>query len=107
VVCDLRPNVVSFTFGSPTKTQCRRLRDAGVLTMATVTTVCEAEVALFCGVDGVVAQGPDAGGHRATFYPLAPPPQLPLDDLVDALRFSVEHDAGATQADRGGRFISR
>ena len=85
VVCDLRPEVVSFTFGSPTKSQCRRLNDAGILTLATVTTVREAEVALYCGVDGVVAQGPDAGGHRATFDPLAPPPELPLDDLVAAL----------------------
>jgi nitronate monooxygenase len=85
VVCDLRPEAVSFTFGSPTKAQCRRLTGVGVLTMATVTTFREAEIALLCGVDAVVAQGPGAGGHRATFDPLAVPADGPLADLVAAV----------------------
>ena len=85
VVCDLRPEVVSFTFGSPTKRQCCRITGAGILTLATVTTVDEAAIALSCGVDAVVAQGPSAGGHRATFDPLAAPADDPLDDLVAAL----------------------
>jgi nitronate monooxygenase len=85
VVCDLRPEVVSFTFGSPTERQCSLLARTGVLTLATVTTVGEAELALSCGVDAVVAQGPQAGGHRATFNPLAVPADVPLDDLVAAL----------------------
>jgi nitronate monooxygenase len=87
VVCELRPEVVSFTFGSPTKAQCGRLADAGILSVATVTTVREAEIALLCGVDALVAQGPCAGGHRATFDPLAAPADDPLDDLVAALTF--------------------
>jgi len=85
VVCDLRPEVVSFTFGSPTKTQCRRLTDAGILTIATVTSFREAEIAVLCRADALVAQGPGAGGHRATFDPLAAPADDPLDDLVAAL----------------------
>ena len=85
MVCDLRPEVVSFTFGSPTQRQCRRTTSAGVLALATVTTVDEAAIALRCGVDAVVAQGPCAGGHRATFDPLAAPADGPLDDLVAAL----------------------
>jgi nitronate monooxygenase len=85
VVCDLRPEAVSFTFGSPSEAQCLRLRDAGILTLATVTTVREALIAVSFGVDAVVAQGPDAGGHRATFDPSATPSGDPLDDLVSAL----------------------
>lgn len=85
VVCDLRPEVVSFTFGSPSAEQCRRLGGVGILTAATVTTIREAVIALGCGVDALIAQGPDAGGHRATFDPLAAPPESPLDDLVAAL----------------------
>src|SRR5262249_41457151 len=54
-------------------------------TLATVTTVREALIAVSFGVDAVVAQGPDAGGHRATFDPIAAPPDDPLDDLVSAL----------------------
>jgi nitronate monooxygenase len=83
VVCDMRPDVVSFTFGSPIEVQCRRITGAGILTLATVTTVDEADRALDCGVDAVIAQG--AGGHSATFDPLAVPPDDPLDDLVAAL----------------------
>jgi nitronate monooxygenase len=90
VVCDLRPEVVSFTFGSPSPRQCRRVTGAGILTLATVTTVDEAATAVSCGVDAVVAQGPRAGGHRATFDPLAVPAGVPLDDLVAALIAGVD-----------------
>ena len=50
-----------------------------------MTTVDEAAIALSCGVDAAAAQGPSAGGHRATFDPLAVPANDPLDDLVAAL----------------------
>lgn len=85
VMCDLRPEVVSFTFGSPSEAACRRLGDAGILTLATVTTVREALIAASFGVSALVAQGLEAGGHRATFDPLATPPGNPLDDLVSTL----------------------
>ena len=85
VVCDLRPEVVSFTFGSPSETECRVLRDVGILTIAAVTSVREALIALNFGVDALVAQGPDAGGHRATFDGFATPPDDTLEDLVSAL----------------------
>src|SRR5262249_19790506 len=81
VVCELRPEVVSFTFGSPTKAQYHQLASAGILAVATVTTVREAEIALLCGVDAVGAQGPCAGGLRATCGPLA----APRDDSTDGL----------------------
>lgn len=85
VVCDLRPEVVSFTFGPPREDECRRLNGVGILNLATITTVGEAMVALNRGVDALVAQGPGAGGHRATFDALATPPDHPLDELVAAL----------------------
>jgi nitronate monooxygenase len=85
VVCDLRPEVVSFTFGSPRHQECRRLSGVGIVSVATITTVREAVIALTRGVDALVAQGPDAGGHRATFDALATPPDDPLDDLVTTL----------------------
>ncbi|WAJ47591.1 nitronate monooxygenase [Mycobacterium sp. Aquia_216] len=85
VVCDLRPEVVSFTFGSPSEAACRRLSDAGILTLATVTTVREALIAISFGANALVAQGPDAGGHRATFDARTTPPGDPLDDLVPTL----------------------
>jgi nitronate monooxygenase len=90
VVCDLRPEVVSFTFGSPTEEQSQRLRGVGILNLATVTTVQEAMIALSYGVDALVAQGPDAGWHRATFDALAAPPGDALDDLVSVLAYCFD-----------------
>lgn len=85
VVCDLRPEVVSFTFGSPSEDECRHLKGVGILNLATITTIREAMIARSAGVDALVAQGPSAGGHRATFDALAAPPDAGLDDLVTAL----------------------
>lgn len=90
VVCDLRPEVVSFTFGSPSRDECRLLNGVGTLSFATITTIREAMIALSAGVDAVVAQGPGAGGHRATYDAFAKPPDAPLDDLVAALVASLD-----------------
>ncbi|MFY1621249.1 nitronate monooxygenase [Micromonospora sp. WMMD736] len=82
VVLDLRPQVVSFTFGLPSPGECARLRAAGITTVGTVTTVAEAGAAVSCGVDALVVQGPAAGGHRGTFDPAAPPAGAPLHELL-------------------------
>lgn len=84
VVLDTRPEVVSFTFALPETHEIARLRDAGIPTVATITTLAEAERAVARGVDVVAAQGPDAGGHRGTLDPLADPATQPLDQLVVA-----------------------
>jgi nitronate monooxygenase len=75
VVIEERVPVFSFTFGIPGEEQLRRLRDAGVITVGTATTVREGSRLEACGVDVVVAQGGEAGGHRGTF----------LGDFRDAL----------------------
>lgn len=85
VVRDLRPEVVSFTFGSPCDAVCRDLTDVGILTVATVTTVQEALIAVSFGVDALVVQGSKAGWHRATYSALGLPPYQSLDELVTAL----------------------
>lgn len=97
LVRDLRPEVVSFTFGVPTAEECASLRDAGITTMATVTTTAEAQRAVQCGVDALVAQGPSAGGHRGTFDPTAAPASQSLTGLLTSL-----HDAGVPLVGAGG-----
>ena len=82
VLADLRPEVVSFTFDAPQADEIRRLADAGIITVATVTTAAEAEVTVSRGVDGLVVQGPSAGGHRGTYDPTARPSTQPLSDLL-------------------------
>lgn len=70
VILDSRPAVFTFTFGIPEAETLRRFREAGIFTMGTATTVDEAIALADAGVDGIVAQGFEAGAHRGTF--LAP-----------------------------------
>ncbi|TDO17519.1 nitroalkane oxidase [Mycobacterium sp. BK086] len=85
VVADLAPEVASFTFGCPSAEVLGRLRDRGVLTAVTVTSLDEANTAVSAGTDALVVQGPEAGGHRGTFDPVARPGDEPLDGLLAAI----------------------
>ena len=69
VVADLRPELVSFTFGAPSPDVMRRFGALGCCCTVTVTSAYEAGVAVAAGADSLVVQGPDAGGHRGTFAP--------------------------------------
>lgn len=67
VVEELRPEVVSFHFGLPEQALLRRVKAAGCLVISSATTVKEAVWLEERGVDAVIAQGAEAGGHRGTF----------------------------------------
>jgi nitronate monooxygenase len=90
VLSDMRPAVVSFTFGLPSAQTCSRLRSNGTLLLASATTLAEATLAAARGIDALVVQGPAAGGHRATFDPAAPPCDTPLLALINAIRAEVD-----------------
>lgn len=66
-VVDLRPQVVLFHFGVPDTDTIAVLRAGGILVLATATSVPEARVLLAAGVDAIVCQGFEAGGHRGHF----------------------------------------
>jgi len=86
VVADLRPELVSFTFGVPSPDIVRRLGALGLLVMVTVTSAYEAGVALAAGADSLVVQGPGAGGHRGTFAPDMEPNTESLHELLARIR---------------------
>ncbi len=86
VVADLRPELVSFTFGVPSPDVIRRLGALGLLVMVTVTSAYEAGVAVAAGADSLVVQGPDAGGHRGTFAPDMEPGTESLHELLSRIR---------------------
>lgn len=67
VVLEEAVEVFSFTFGVPRPEQLEALRQRGITTIGSATHVLEAIVLEESGVDMVVAQGLEAGGHRATF----------------------------------------
>jgi nitronate monooxygenase len=66
-----RPKVVSFHFGIPATERITALREAGIVLLATATNLNEARIIVRAGIDGVVAQGYEAGGHRGVFDPNA------------------------------------
>ena len=86
VVADLRPEMVSFTFGAPPPDVMRWFGALGMLLFVTVTSTYEAGVALAAGADGLVVQGPDAGGHRGTFAPDMDPGTESLHELLARIR---------------------
>lgn len=67
VMLELRPKVVSFHFGLPAQHMVQALKEAGIVILSSATTVSEAVILADGGVDAVIAQGWEAGGHRGTF----------------------------------------
>ena len=63
----MKPEVVSFHFGLPNDDVINAIKAAGIFVVCTATTVAEAKVLEARGVDAVIAQGTEAGGHRGTF----------------------------------------
>jgi nitronate monooxygenase len=90
VVADVRPEMVSFTFGAPPPDVVRMLSAQGLLVSVTVTSAYEAGVAIAAGADNLVVQGPAAGGHRGTFAPDMEPGSESLHQLLD--RIGSAHD---------------
>lgn len=61
------PPVISFHFGLPDEGLLAPLRERGIVILSSATTVSEARWLADHGVDAVIAQGAEAGGHRGTF----------------------------------------
>jgi len=62
-----KPAIVSFHFGLPPIEWVNKLRSAGIYTLATATNIHEAKLIEKFGIDAIVAQGIEAGGHRGIF----------------------------------------
>lgn len=81
-VLEARPAVFSFTFGVPPPEAMAALRARGIRTIGTATTAAEARALEEAGVDAVMAQGAEAGGHRGTFLGPFEDAMLPMLRLV-------------------------
>ncbi len=67
VLSEFRPAVVSFHFGLPSAELLARVRAWGSKTLSSATTIEEARWLEAHGVDAIIAQGLEAGGHRGMF----------------------------------------
>ena len=123
LLLELRPAVVSFHFGLPPSSWLNALRDAGVVLLATATSPEEATQIEAAGLDGIVVQGIEAGGHRGVFSPAAGDerfttlvllrllsqqcslPLIAAGGIMDGQGIAAVLDAGAVAAQMGTAFI--
>jgi nitronate monooxygenase len=67
LLADFKPTVVSFHFGLPSNELLAQVRALGAKLVSSATTVDEARWLEAHGVDAIIAQGLEAGGHRGNF----------------------------------------
>ncbi len=93
VVEETKPEVVSFHFGLPDEGLLARVRQTGAKIYSSATSVAEARFLDARGVDAVIAQGAEAGGHRGMFLTgdadAQPGLFALLPQVVDAVRVPV------------------
>lgn len=102
ILDEFRPPVVSFHFGLPDEALMERVRRTGARILASATTVDEALWLQERGVDAVIAQGLEAGGHRGMFLSDDLSTQMGtfalLRQVVDAVRVPVIAAGGIADA---------
>jgi nitronate monooxygenase len=93
MVEELKPEVVSFHFGLPDERQFARVKATGAIVVSSATTVEEARWLAERGVDAVIAQGFEAGGHTGRFLGSDPAEAMGLfallPQVVDAVSVPV------------------
>jgi len=82
---ETKPEVVSVHFGVPSADRIAALRDAGCMLVGSATSLEEARALEVAGIDAIVAQGWEAGGHRGVFDPDAHDDRLGTLALVRLL----------------------
>ena len=124
MLLETRPAVVSFHFGLPPAPAVAALKAAGIMLFSTATSLAEAERAVAAGVDAIVAQGWEAGGHRGVFDPAAPDarlgvaaltrllvsrtslPVIAAGGIMDGAGVAAMLDLGAAAAQLGTAFVA-
>jgi nitronate monooxygenase len=102
LLSEFRPAVVSFHFGLPTPALMDRVRGWGAKILSSATTVDEALWLEARGVDAIIAQGAEAGGHRGMFLSADLTTQVGtfslLPQIVQAVRTPVIAAGGIASA---------
>ncbi len=105
-----KPAVVSFHFGLPSPELVARVKGWGSIVLSSATTVEEARWLEARGVDAIIAQGAEAGGHRGIFLSDDLGTQRPLAALVrevtGAVKVPVIAAGGIADADGVAQALS-
>jgi nitronate monooxygenase len=93
IVEQLKPQVVSFHFGLPEPPLLARVKKAGCKVISSATSLREALWLAEHGVDAIIAQGAEAGGHRGMFLETNTATQIGtfalLQQIVEAVKLPV------------------
>ncbi len=89
VLAEFAPQVVSFHFGLPAAPLLQQVRSWGTRVLSSATTVEEALWLEARGVDAIIAQGSEAGGHRGMFLTSDLGSQLPTAELLPRIARAV------------------
>jgi nitronate monooxygenase len=124
MLLETAPPVVSFHFGLPSADVIAALHRRDIVLMATATSVDEAIAIEAAGIDAIVAQGIEAGGHRGVFDPAARDdalgvsvltrllvrhgglPIVSAGGIMDGAGIAAALDLGAIAAQLGTAFIA-
>ena len=87
---DARPELVSFHFGLPEEALLARVQGTGARVIGNATTVAEARALAARGVDAIIAQGWEAGGHAGRFLLDPPDEQMGLMALLPQIVDAVD-----------------
>lgn len=89
LLLEIRPAIVSFHFGVPRRDAIAALKNAGIILISSATTVAEARALEASGMDAVIAQGWEAGGHRGSHQPTDPGSDVGTFALVPQIADAV------------------
>lgn len=120
----VEPRAISTTFGALPADTVTAIRRRGIRVIGTATTVAEARHLAGTGVDAIVAQGFEAGGHRGSFLTahehsevglmaLVPqmvdavaPPVIASGAIMDGRGIAAAHMLGAAGVQMGSAFLA-
>jgi nitronate monooxygenase len=103
---ELRPEIVSFHFGLPPEPLLARVKSMGCKILGCATSLREGLWLAERGVDAIIAQGAEAGGHRSMFLETDVATQVGTFALVRAISGSVRVPVIAAGGIADGRAIA-